>query len=276
MAGGKGAPVTTNPIRDHYLLDPRVAYLNHGGFGAVPRPVIDRREELLREVEINPTRSYMRELEQRLSEALVPVASRLGCKVGELAWTANATSGLNLIARSLAGELEAGDEILLTDVEYGSQVTLWNWVAASCGACARVVPICGLPPEEMPQALEAAVGSRTKLAVVSHISSATALRLPIDEIGRRLRAHGVTVVVDGAHGPGHVAVELCSLDVDYYVGNLHKWFALPRGTGIVYADARAQSRLDPLVVNWCYRRDCMRMTVARSASFTGDGFSSGS
>jgi isopenicillin-N epimerase len=241
---------TSSDLRDLYLLDPETAYLNHGGFGAVPIPVFEERQRILREVEANPTAHFMRQLKDRLAEAIVPVAGALGVEAHELAFTTNATAGLNLIARSVMPTLRAGDEILLTDVEYGSQKILWEWVCQQRGAVCRTVPVCGLSQAETVEALEGAVTDATRLLLMSHISSATALRLPVAATSRRLRALGVTVVVDGAHAPGHISLDLGNLGCDYFVGNLHKWFAAARGTAVIYARAARQAELDPLIVSW--------------------------
>lgn len=237
-------------IRDAYLLDPALAYLNHGGFGAVPLPVLEERDRILRSVEANPTRHFMRELAGELDRALEPVAALVGCDAGDLAWTTNVTAGSNLVARSLMGGIRPGDEVLITDLEYGAQALLWAWVCETTGATLRVAPLCGLVSESMPSAVEACVSSATRIALVSHVTSATALLLPLGEIAGLLSERGVTVVVDGAHAPGHVPLELSSLACDFYLGNLHKWCAAARSSAFVYAKPEAQARLDPLVISW--------------------------
>ncbi len=237
-------------LRDCFMLDPKIAYLNHGGFGAVPRPVMDVRLRILNDLEANPTRSYMRELDDKLAGALASLALSLGCRQDQVAFMSNATTGLNLIARSLLPTFEPGDEVLVTDLEYGAQQTLWQWASGERGVICRTIRLLGRTPDEMTGAVEEALTPATRMVLLSHISSSTALRLPLPEICGRLRHRGVLSVIDGAHAPGQVPLDLGSVGADFYVGNLHKWFAAPRPAGFIHAEPTAQSMLDPLVVNW--------------------------
>ncbi|MGH9170579.1 MAG: aminotransferase class V-fold PLP-dependent enzyme [Acidimicrobiales bacterium] len=237
-------------LREQFLLDPEIAYLNHGGFGAVPIPVLEAREQLQRKAEANPTRTYLRELDTDLFDALSHLAPAVGATAKDLAWTTNVTFGLNLVARSLASRLGPGDEVLLTDLEYGSQKILWEWVCRQQGAICRQVPVRGTAPADLWEAIEAHLTPAVRVVLLSHISSSTALRLPVEVVGPRLRERGVVVVVDGAHAPGHIPLDLSAMGCDYYVGNLHKWFAAPRPAGFVYASTASQALLDPLVVSW--------------------------
>ncbi|HEV2360326.1 MAG TPA: aminotransferase class V-fold PLP-dependent enzyme [Acidimicrobiales bacterium] len=242
--------LSTFDLRSQYLLDPRVAYLNHGAFGATAIAILEERERLLRAIEANPTRMFMRELKADVDAALEDLALVLKVPSRTLAFTSNATVGLNLVARSLMPTLHEGDEVLLTDVEYGSQLNLWEFVCERRGARLRVVPVCGVPADDVPRLVESHLSDRTRIMLMSHITSLTALRLPVEEVSGLLRRSGVTFVVDGAHAPGHIPLDLPGTGADYYVANLHKWFAAPRPSGFIYANAEAQSRLDPLVVNW--------------------------
>lgn len=237
-------------LRDEYLLDPEVAYLNHGGFGAVPRRVLEARERHLRRIEGNPTEVFMRTLAGELDVALSETALRLGCGAESLAFTQNVTFALNLVARSLMERLGPDDEVLLTDLEYGAQQMLWAWVCERTGARLRTVELGEVEDALTPERIAAAAGPATRVALVSHITSGTARLLPVAEISARLHELGVTVVVDGAHAPGHIALDLPALGCDYYGGNLHKWFAAPRGAGFLYASPARQEDLDPLVVSW--------------------------
>ncbi|MHB1929080.1 MAG: aminotransferase class V-fold PLP-dependent enzyme [Acidimicrobiales bacterium] len=211
---------------------------------------MEARDRALRSVEGDPTRFYMRGFDEAVAAPLRPVGEAVGAPASELCWVPNATVGINLVARSLMGSLGPGDEVLLTDVEYGAQVILWSWVCRQRGAALRTVEVCGLPPAAMADAVEAAVTPATRIALVSHITSATALRLPVEEVCRRLRPRGVTVIVDGAHAPGHIPLDVSAVGADYYAGNLHKWFGAPRPTAFLHAGVPAQARLDPLVVSW--------------------------
>lgn len=237
-------------LRAQFLLDPRVAYLNHGAYGATPRPIQEIRSRLLREIELNPTRTFLDEMKESVDAARGELARALAVPAETLAFTPNATVGLNLVARSIMPLLQPGDEVVLTDVEYGSQVKLWEFVCARRDAQLRIAPVCGLASDEVGDAVEASLTERTRVVQVSHVSSLTALRLPVAEVAGRLRRHDVVFIADGAHTPGHIALDLSSVGADYYVANLHKWYAAPRPAGFIYASPDAQSRLDPLVVNW--------------------------
>lgn len=238
-------------IRRHFALDPGLAYLNHGGFGACPTPVLDARRRAQERIEADPSAFYRHRVAGDLADALVPVADTLGACSGDLAWVPNTTFGLNLVARSLLGRLGPGDEVLLTDLEYGSQVMLWSWLCERTGARLRVAPVGAADADSAPEVMDECVSAETRVALVSHITSSTARRLPVEEIARRLRERGVTVVVDGAHAPGQIPLDLSAIGCDYYVGNLHKWFAAPRGAAVLHAPGtEAQRALDPLVVSW--------------------------
>ena len=243
--------MSTGAIRRHFALDPDLAYLNHGGFGACPTRVLDVRRRLQERIESDPSGFYRHRVAGDLADALVPVAETLGARPGELAWVPNTTFGLNLVARSLLGRLGPADEVLLTDLEYGSQVMLWRWLCDRSGARLRVAPVGEAGEDVATEIVEGCVSARTRVALVSHVTSSTARRLPVEEISRRLRERGVVVVIDGAHVPGQVPLDLGAVGADYYVGNLHKWFAAPRGAAILHArGAEAQRALDPLVVSW--------------------------
>src|SRR5579872_5317643 len=165
-------------LRDEFMLDPRVAYLNHGAFGATPRRIHETRLRFLREIELNPTRTIITELKETVDAARGALATALSVPAETLAFTSNATTGLNLVARSLMSRLHPGDEVLLTDVEYGSQVMLWEFVCERRQANLRFAPVCGLDPAAVADAIGGCVTERTRVVEVSHISSMTALRLP--------------------------------------------------------------------------------------------------
>lgn len=209
-----------------------------------------QRDSMLRRLEANPTRFFGRELDAALAGVLEPVAGAVGGRPEELTLVPNTTYGINLVARSLLPALGPGDELLVTDAEYGAQFVLWEWVARQSGATLNMVPVVGLPPESVADVVEAAVTGRTRVALISHITSSTALRLPVEEVAPRLRAHGVVVIVDGAHAPGHLPLDVATVGADYYVANLHKWFAAPRSAAFVHASPAAQAAVDPLVISW--------------------------
>jgi isopenicillin-N epimerase len=226
-----------------------VVFLNHGSFGACPRPVFDEYQRWQRELEWQPVEFLARRYEGLIDEAKAPLAAYLGARPEDLVFVPNATAGMNVFARSV--ELGRGDEVLATTDEYGAVDYLWQHVcdrAAATFVRRPVTPGPGLVDE-----LWSAVTPRTRVLSVSHITSATALVFPVAEICRRARAAGILVAVDGAHAPGQVDVDLGTLGADVYTGNCHKWLLSPKGAGFLWARPEHQPWLAPLVVGWSER-----------------------
>jgi isopenicillin-N epimerase len=218
-----------------FLLDPEVTYLNHGSYGACPVPVFERYQELQRELERNPMAFLAREFDERLAQAREALAAFVGARPDDLVFVPNATAGLNAVIRSL--RLEAGDEVVTTRHEYGAVTRTWLFAGAT---------LVVAEPEEV----AAAIGPRTKAVSISHITSPTALVLPVREICAAARAAGVLAVVDGAHAPGQVPLDLDALGADVYAGNCHKWLSAPKGAGFLWARPEHHAWIAPLVVSW--------------------------
>jgi isopenicillin-N epimerase len=233
--------------RDLFLLDPDVAYLNHGAFGACPRPVFDVYQEWQRELEREPVDLYERRLEDELAGVRAALGEYVGAPADDLALLPNATSALNAVLRSLS--LGQEDEILTTGHEYGAIDLLLRFVSERTGA--RIVRASGVDAE----GIWASATRRTRVVLVSHVTSRTALLLPVEDICRRAREAGVLSVLDGAHGPGHVPLDLAGLGADFYAGNCHKWLCAPKGAGFLYAREERQVLLEPLVVGWGYGQE---------------------
>jgi isopenicillin-N epimerase len=231
-------------VRDLFLLDPDVVFLNHGSFGACPRPVFEHYQELQRELERQPVEFLA--LERRFPElwdaARLRLAAYVGADPSRLAFTTNASSALNAVARSL--ELRPGDEVLTGDAEYGGMAILWEHVAARAGA--RVVrrPFDELVP-----------GPRTRVLFCSHVEWTSGRVNDVARVCALAREHGVLSIVDGAHAPGQLVLDLDALGADVYAGNCHKWMCSPKGAGFVYARPEAQGLFDPLVVSWDFAGD---------------------
>jgi isopenicillin-N epimerase len=240
-----------NELRDLFLLDPDVVFLNHGSFGACPRPVFEEYQRWQRELERQPVEFLARRYPELVEEAKEPLAAELGARPVDLVFVPNATAGMNVVARSL--ELGPGDEVLATTDEYGAVDYLWEHVCGRTGA--TFVRHAVEPGPTLVDELWAAVTPRTRAISVSHITSATALRFPVEEICRRARAAGILAIVDGAHAPGQVTVDLESLGADFYSGNCHKWLCSPKGAGFLWARPEHQPGLAPLVVGWSERED---------------------
>lgn len=238
-------------MREHFLLDPDLVFLNHGSFGACPKPVLEAQWRWQLEMERNPVSFLGRRSAALLLQARTALANVMDATPDDLVFVPNATTGVNIVLRSMA--LQPGDEVLTTDLEYGACEAALRLVCAATGATIRRVAI-PLPylPEQALTHLTDAMGPRTRLLFVSHITSTTALILPVAEICTEARARGIVTLIDGAHAPGQIDVPLDALGADFYVGNCHKWMCAPKGAGFLHARAEHQPRLDATVTSWGY------------------------
>jgi isopenicillin-N epimerase len=237
-------------LRQEFLLDPDVVFLNHGSFGATPEPVFAAYGRWQRELERQPVEFLGRRADGLLDEARATMAGYLGCTRDDLVFIPNATTGINVVARSL--RLEAGDEILGTDLEYGACEWTWQWYCAEQGAryVRAHIPLPLTSPDEVVDALFAAVTPRTRVIFLSHITSGTALRLPVEAVACRARKAGILTVVDGAHAVGQIPVDLAAIGADFYASNFHKWLCAAKGSGFLYAGPEYQEWLEAPIVSW--------------------------
>ena len=221
-------------LQHAFLLDPDIVHLNHGAFGACPTPVLDAYQGWQRDLERHPTGVLAHRYDALLDEARDRLAAYLSCAPASLAFVPNSTTGLNAVARSF--ELEPRDEVLATDHEYEAMDLLWGRVCAEAGAryVRQNVPLPATDREELAERIWAGVTPRTRIIFLSHITSRTALILPVAEICRRARAAGIMTVVDGAHAPGQIPLDLESIGADAYAASCHKWLCAPRGSGFLY------------------------------------------
>lgn len=233
----------------HFLLDPAVTFLNHGSYGACPRPVMEAYRRWQERLERQPV-AFMdpAHLAERFAEVRGALAAEIGAGRDDLVWVTNATAGLNAVARSLG--LVPGDEVLTTDHEYAALAKTWAFTAARTGAVIRPVRVpLPLTAEGFTDTLRGAMTSRTRVLFLSHVTSPTALVFPLAEIVAEARARGIVTVIDGAHAPGHIPLDLTALGADYYVGNCHKWLMAPKGTAFLHARREMQAWLVPPVIS---------------------------
>lgn len=242
-------------LRELFLLDPDIVFLNHGSFGATPRPVFEAYQYWLRRMERQPVYFVDQELPELLMTARQALGAYLNIDAGELAYVPNATFGVNVIAQSLA--LGPGDEVLATDHEYGACDRAWRYFSQKRGYSYIRQPI-SLPAtstEQIVEQLWQGVTSRTKVIFISHITSPTALTMPVEIICTKAREAGILTLIDGAHAPGQIKLDLKGIGADFYVGNGHKWLCGPKGTAFLYARQDRQELIEPLVVGWGWGED---------------------
>jgi isopenicillin-N epimerase len=245
-----------------FPLDPAVTYLNHGTVGVTPRRVLTVQQALRDEMERQPSRFLLRELTApstsvglpraetpRLRVAAEAVATFLGAHGDDLVFVDNTTTGANAVLRSFP--FSAGDEVLVTDLAYGGVVNAARYAAREKGATVRTVTVpFPFRADAIADAIVEAAGPRTVLAIVDHIAAESAIVMPLAEIAARLAGRGVAVLADGAHAPGAIPVDIPTLGVDWYVGNLHKWMWTPRSSGILWAAPARQAQVQPTVISW--------------------------
>lgn len=237
-------------LRDLFLLDPSVTFLNHGSFGACPRPVFEVYQRFQRELERQPIDFLSRRYEQRLHEVRTALAEFVNADLDGLVLLANTTAAVNTVARSL--DLRVGDQVLTTDHEYGACVLAWEAAARAHGAEVVVAPLPDplIGPDGVLAALDAARTDRTRVVFVSHLASVTSVLLPVVEICAWARSHGLLSVVDGAHVPGQLPLDVARVGADAYVGNCHKWLCAPKAAAFLWVAAPLRDLVEPLVVSW--------------------------
>ena len=233
---------------DLFHLDPGVAFLNHGSFGATPRAVLAEAQRWQVEMERQPVAFLQRRFLELMEGARRPLAAAVNADPRDLVLFPNATVALNLVARSL--DLHPGDEVLASEHEYGAMDRMWRRLCPAAGASYRTAPAPLTNHAAFAEVLWSAVTPRTRALFISHVTSPTALILPVAELCRRARERGIITIVDGAHAPGQIPVDLAAIGADFYAANAHKWLCAPKGAAFLHARPEAQRRLDPLAISW--------------------------
>jgi isopenicillin-N epimerase len=244
--------VPTDRAREHahhWTLDPAVTFLNHGSFGACPRPVLDAQQAFRERLEREPARFFNREAPELLTAALQELARFVRAPAAGLAFVRNVTTAINSVLRSVP--LPAGAELLVTDHEYNATRNVLEYAAAErvCRVVVAKVPFPSAGPEEVVEAVLASVTARTRLAVLDHVTSQTALVLPIAELVRELEARGVDVLVDGAHAPGMLDLDVGAIAPAYYAANCHKWLCAPKSVGFLWVREDRRRDVRPAVIS---------------------------
>ncbi len=239
-------------LRGEWPLQPDFAYLNHGGFGVTPNAVLAAQEQWRARIESNPTWVLAYELEGWLRAAVLPVAEAISAEAEDVVFVDNATTGLNAVLRGF--DFEPGDEILLTGLTYPAIRKAALYVAARSGAhvIEAEVPLPIADGAAVLQAVARRLSIRTKLAIFDHVASHSALLLPAADLTRLAHEAGARVVIDGAHAPGMLALDIPAIGAEWYVGNLHKWYFAPRSCGFLWAAKSVQGSTHPLAISHGY------------------------
>ena len=237
-------------LKEYFLLDPTIVFLNHGSYGAAPKPVFEAYQNWQLRLERQPVLFLGRELAGLLLESRVALGEYLNADADDLVYIPNATHGVNIVAHSL--QLKPGEEILTTDHEYGACDYTWDFICSKTGAkyIHQPIPLPVHAEEEIVEQFWQGVTPQTKVIYLSHITSSTALRLPVEQICLRARQAGILTIIDAAHSPGQIPVDLQLLGADILFGNCHKWMLAPKGAAFLYVRREIQNLINPLIVSW--------------------------
>ncbi|RAM49134.1 MAG: aminotransferase [Hapalosiphonaceae cyanobacterium JJU2] len=236
-------------FKNLWSLDPKVTFLNHGSFGACPIAVLSFQQQLRSQLEQEPLRFFTREWEPLLDGAKSKLAAFVGADVENLVFVPNATTGVNAVLRSLT--FHPGDEILTTNHEYNACRNALDFIASRTGAQIIVaqIPFPLDSPHQVVEAVIERVSRQTKLALLDHVSSQTALIFPLQQLVQQLQARGVDTLIDGAHAPGMLPLNLRAIGATYYTGNCHKWLCAPKGAAFLYVQPDKQPEIRPLTIS---------------------------
>lgn len=237
-------------IRSQFLLNPDIIHLNHGSFGACPKPIFEDYQNWQLQLERDTVAFFARKGPELLKWSREALADFIGCKANDVVYVMNPSYAFNIIAKSFP--LKEGDEILSTDLEYGAMDRTWNYYCQKAGATyvQQHVSLPMVSKEQMIEEFFNGLTPKTKAIFISHITSSTALILPVEEICDRAKQLGLITMVDGAHVPGHIPLNLSELKADIYAGACHKWMLTPKGSSFLYVKPEFQSLFDPLVISW--------------------------
>lgn len=244
-----------NMNKDSFLLAPDVVFLNHGSFGACPKPVFETYQHLQRELETQPVKFIDQKVPDLIYNSRKALAAFLNADPDDLVYYPNPTTALNMVIKSL--DLKPGDQILTTDQEYGALERTWRFICNKTGAeyIHHPIPLPVTSHDDFVENFWSGVTEKTKIIFISQITAPTALIFPVEEICRRARKAGIFSMVDGAHAPGQIPVDLKKIDADIYTGACHKWLCAPKGAAFLYARREIQHLLEPLVVSWGWESD---------------------
>lgn len=244
-----------NKIKKQFLLDKNTTFLNHGSFGACPAPIFKAYQNWQLALEMEPVQFYINKGPLALKQSKEAFAGYFNCDSKDFFFTPNPSTAINTIVKSL--DLKVGDEILATNLEYGAVDKTWKFYCEKKGA-KYVQQNISFPIKSQKDFIEQfwkGLSSKTKAISICHITSSTALILPVEKICKKAKELGLITIIDGAHVPGHIPLNLSEIDVDIYTGALHKWFLAPKGFSFLYVNKKIQKIIEPLIVSWGYESD---------------------
>lgn len=241
-------------LRNQFLLSKDVTHLNHGAFGACPKPIFEDYQNWQLELEKNTFNFFVKQGPVLLEKSREALGSFIGCDKDDVVFTMNPSYALNIVIKDFG--LKEGDEILATDLEYGAMDQTWNYYCKKMGAkyVRQKITLPVTSSEQIIDELFEGLTPNTKAVFISHITSTTALRLPVEEICKRAKEKGLITIVDGAHVPGHIPLDLSKLEADVYTGACHKWLLTPKGCSFLYVNNAFQP-FDPLVISWGFESE---------------------
>ncbi len=242
-------------IKNDFLLDESIIYLNHGSFGACPKPIFDDLQFWQKKLEFEPAQFITKLSNQYLKQSKSSLAKYINCSADDFIYTTNPTSALNLVIKNLP--LKKGDEVLTTNHEYGAMDRTWRYYCKKSKAIYKqqAVSLPLISKEQFVADFFRGLTSKTKVVFISHLTSPSALIFPVKEICEIAKQKGLITIVDGAHIPGHIDLDLSTIKADVYVGAFHKWMLTPKGCSFLFVSKALQFLMDPLVISWGYESE---------------------
>ena len=242
-------------LKKSFMLDPEIIHLNHGSFGATPKPIFDSLISWQKKLEYNPTKHLGLDIFTQLDISRDYLAQYINCHKDDVVFFPNPSTALNTVIRSLP--LKKDDEILTTNHEYGALDKTWNFICKKTGAkyIRQSISIPLLSKNDFIESFKSGITEKTKVIFFSHITSSTGLIFPAKEICKIAKEKNILCIIDGAHVPGHIDLDIKKLDPDIYTGACHKWMCSPKGTAFLYVKKEFQEIMEPLVVSWGYESD---------------------
>ena len=242
-------------LKSQFMLDPDIIHLNHGSYGSTPKPIFDSLIKWQKKLEFNPTKHLGFDIYNLLEESRKTLSDYVHCNKDDIAFFPNPSTALNTVIKSL--DLKPGDEILTSNHEYGALDKTWNYISKKTGIkyIQTPIPLPLISKKDFINRFLKNITTKTKIIFLSHITSSTGLIFPADEICKIAKEKNIISIIDGAHVPGHINLNINDLDPDVYTGACHKWMCSPKGTAFLYVKKELQNIIDPLVISWGYESD---------------------